>query len=110
MQILQINFKYNMPVQSYLALTTASAEAIAQVEGCLWKIWLLKEDAQEAGGVYLFESAQAAQAYLASPIVEGLAQHPGISDVSVRLSGYVEEPTRITRGPVFHSLPSGLTL
>jgi hypothetical protein len=100
MQILQINFRFNMPIESYLALAASAAEAIAQVEGCVWKIWLLNEASQAAGGVYLFTSVETAQAYLASPFVAGLASHPAISNVSIHLSGYLEEQSRITRGPL----------
>ena len=100
MKILQINFKFHMSKESFLALTEPAAEALAQVEGLHWKIWLLNEETQEGGGVYLFESVETAQAYLAGPLIGGLVRHPGLSDVNVRLSGYMAEPTRITRGPI----------
>jgi len=89
-----------MSKEEYLAITVPAAETIAQVEGCLWKIWLMNEETQQAGGVYLFENVETANAYLAGPLVGKLASHPGLSDISVHLSGYVEEPTLVTRGPV----------
>lgn len=98
--IVQINFTYNIPKEEYLAMAEQAAQQIANVEGCLWKIWLLNEETRGAGGIYLFESAEAAQAYGNGPIVAQLSGHPGLSDMSVRVYGYAEGPTKVTRGPV----------
>jgi hypothetical protein len=40
------------------------AESIASEPGLLWKIWTENAAAGEAGGVYLFESRAAAEAYV----------------------------------------------
>lgn len=70
-----------MSKEEYLEMTRSAAEPIAQFRGCLWKIWLLNEAEQEAGGIYLFENARAVQEYLDSPIVGRMASHPEIEPI-----------------------------
>ena len=98
--IVQINFEYYMPQAEYEAICEQAAQSIAQVEGVVWKIFIIKEATQEAGGLYLFESVAAAEAYLNGPIITGLSQHPGIRNVSVKLFDFLEVPTLVTHGPV----------
>ena len=98
--ILQINFKFDMSKEEYLEMTRSAAEPIAQFRGCLWKIWLLNEAEQEAGGIYLFENARAVQEYLDSPIVGRMASHPRLSRFSLKTFASIDELTEITRGPV----------
>ena len=40
------------------------ARDIASEPGLIWKIWTENNDAQEAGGVYLFDSMENAKRYL----------------------------------------------
>jgi hypothetical protein len=98
--ILQVNFQYNFPLADLQAMTSGAAEPIAQVDGLLWKIWLLDEEQQTSGGVYLFENERAARAYAEGPILGSLQQHPAISDYSARLSGTIADLSKITRGPL----------
>jgi hypothetical protein len=98
--ILQVNFQYNFPLADLQAMTRKAAEPIAQVDGLLWKIWLLDEDQQTSGGIYLFENERAARAYAEGPILGSLQQHPAISDYSAQLSGTIADLSKITRGPL----------
>jgi hypothetical protein len=98
--ILQLDFNYTMPVTEYEGLCQQAAPAIANVEGLLWKIFLLDAERQTAGGQYLFQSRAAAEAYLAGPIIAQLQQHPGIEDLTVRQYDIQEAPTHVTRGPL----------
>lgn len=69
------------------------AEDIAGTPGLLWKIWTEEPAAGRAGGVYLFESRAAAEAYhamhakrLAARGVTGIeATYRGVNDVLSRL-------------------------
>jgi len=54
--ILQINFALNVPVAEYQKMVDSVALAFLNVRGLRWKIWLLNPAAQEAGGIYLFDS------------------------------------------------------
>jgi hypothetical protein len=98
--VVQINFTYQMAKAEYEAMIEQAAPAIAQVEGLAWKIFIIDEEAQEAGGLYLFESIDAAEAYVHGPIIGQLGQHPGISNISVKFFNSLESATRMTRGPI----------
>jgi len=98
--ILQINFKLNVPADAYVSNSLGVAQAIAQVAGLRWKIWILNEQEQEAGGLYFFDTEQALNEYLSGPIVAQLGNHPAIRDASFKRFDVIEELTTATRGPV----------
>jgi hypothetical protein len=98
--ILQVQFNYTMPVTEFEGVCEHAAPAIADMEGLLWKIFLLDAERQTAGGHYLFQSRAAAETYLAGPIIAQLRQHPGIRNLTVRLYSIQESPTKVTRGPL----------
>ena len=99
-KILQVNMKFSIPRADLEARFLAAAKPVADWPGLVWKVWLMNEAEQEAGGLYLFESETAAQAYLAGPIVASLKVSPVISHISAKLFDVLESPTVITRGPV----------
>lgn len=80
-------------------LSREAAEHIAQTAGMRWKIWIKRSESQEAGGVYLFDDEAAAQAF-SERVVSLLKSVPLVTDVTVRIFAVVEEPTRITNGPI----------
>ena len=99
-QILQVNLKFSIPRQDLAAAWLDAAQPIADVPGLLWKVWLMNEAEHEAGGIYLFESKAAAEAYVAGPIVAALKSSPAISDISAKLFDVMEKHSAITRGPL----------
>jgi Putative mono-oxygenase ydhR len=98
--ILQINYKFNSSRADHTALVTPIAEPIASVPGLVWKIWLINEADHEAGGIYLFESRQAAQGFVNSPAVKDFGAHPMISAVNAKMFEPDEALSKITRGPL----------
>ncbi len=82
--ILQINYKFNSSRADHTALVTPMAEYIAAVPGLVWKVWLMNEAEHEAGGIYLFESGEEAQAFVSSAAVTGFAAHPSLTAFSVK--------------------------
>jgi hypothetical protein len=100
MPILQINFKLNVPADLYTSSCHSVVQAIANVPGLRWKIWILNEPAQEAGGIYLFDTEQSLNDYLSGPIVAQLKTHPAITNVSIKQFNAIEDLTTITRGPI----------
>lgn len=66
----------------------------------MWKVWLLNEAEQKAGGVYLFADGRSLDAYLNSDIVAGIVSHPALSDFSVKQFGVMAEVSEVTRGPL----------
>ncbi len=100
MPILQINFKLNVPAAAYVSHCQTVVNAFTNLPGLLWKIWILNEEAGEAGGIYCFDNEDSLNAYLEGPIVAGLKQLPAVANVSAKRFDVVQDLTRITRGPI----------
>jgi hypothetical protein len=105
-QILQVNVKFNIPRADLMSAWFGAAQPIADTPGLAWKVWLMNEAESEAGGIYLFESKDAVQAYLAGPIVAALKASPAISDVSAKVFDIMEEHSAVTRAPLGQVLAS----
>jgi len=104
--ILQINFNLNMPVADYRKMADSVAHAFLDVPGLRWKIWLLNPAAQEAGGIYLFDSQASLDAYLNGPLVAQLRGLTSIRIISIKQFEVMPEATALTRGPVEAALTS----
>jgi len=100
MPILQINFKLNVPTAEYHRICESIAQAIADVPGLRWKVWLLNEQEKEAGGIYLFQDERALNNYLSGPIVTQIKSHPALQELSAKRFDVMEEVTAMTRGPI----------
>jgi hypothetical protein len=98
--IVQICFKLAVPSAEYERAVAPMAEAIANVDGLEWKIWLLNAAERTAGGVYLFTDEAAAEAFLTGPLVAQVREAPIIRELRAELSGVIEDLTALTRGPV----------
>ena len=98
--ILQINFNLNVPVAEYQKIVDSVAEAFLHVSGLTWKIWLLNPAAQEAGGIYLFDSQASLDAYLNGPLVAKLRGLPAVRNISIKQFEVMPEATALARGPV----------
>jgi hypothetical protein len=98
--ILQINFKFEGSKADYLEAFREAAEPIAASAGLRWKVWPWNDGERVRGGIYLFDDASSAQAFLEGPIVAQVGQHPAVSDISVKQFEVLGDPTTITRGPV----------
>jgi hypothetical protein len=98
--ILQINFNFDMPVTEYQNLVDSVAHAFLDVPGLRWKIWLLNPAAQEAGGIYLFDSQASLDAYLNGPLVAKLRSLTSIRNISVKQFEVMPEATALTCGPI----------
>jgi hypothetical protein len=104
--ILQINYQYTSSLADFTNLVTPMAQPISGVPGLVWKIWLLNEAGREAGGIYLFESQEAAQAFVNSDAVKSFASHPIIANVNAKLFTPDEALSKITRGPLGVKVPA----
>jgi len=99
-KILQINFKFNVSKAEYQQAASGLVNDIEGVAGLRWKVWIMNEAEQEAGGIYLFDDEASVRAYLEGPIVAQVTSHPALSDFSVKQFDVMERVTAITRGPV----------
>jgi hypothetical protein len=100
MLILQINFKLNVSSAEYLKICESIVQAIADIPGLLWKVWLLNEPDSEAGGIYLFQDEQSLAAYLSSPIIGQVKSLPQLREISAKRFETIPELTVVTRGPI----------
>jgi hypothetical protein len=98
--ILLINFKFDGSKAEYLETFGEVAAPIAASPGLQWKVWPWNDEERVGGGIYLFDDASAAQAFLEGPIAAGLGQISAVSDISVRQFEVLDSLTAITRGPV----------
>ena len=97
--ILQVDFKMDGPFGQEMAEGFAGlAKSINEEEGFLWKIWTENSDAKEAGGIYLFETKEAAHKYLKmhTERLKGF----GIEPVNAKTFEVNEELTKINHGPL----------
>lgn len=99
-KVLQINLKFNIPSADLKNGLAPFVNDIAAVPGLRWKVWIMNEQENEAGGIYLFEDKGSLQAYLEGPIIAGLKANPAISDISAKQFSVVEDFTIDTRGPI----------
>jgi len=76
----------------------ALAEDIAAEPDLLWKIWTEDKEAGRSGGVYLFRTREAAEAYHAKHAARLTAA--GVTGIEAVYRTYNAELTAITRGPV----------
>jgi len=99
-KILQINFKFGISRTEYEQACLPAAQPIADVPGLRWKVWLMNEAEQVAGGIYLFDEESSVRAFLSGPIVASIMSNPVFSEVSTKEFDVMEDLTAITRGPV----------
>lgn len=99
-QILQLNFKFNVSRNDYENTATSLANDFAKVPGCQWKIWLMNEKDNEAGGIYLFEDEKALEQFKASPLATGVLSHPALSDFSIKQFDILEDVSAVTHAPL----------
>jgi hypothetical protein len=95
-QIIQSSFKLRISSADYEQICRQVAEHIAEVPGLVWKAWILNEARQEAGGVYLFESKEAADAFLEGPVISQLENNPSFADVRIKTFDLLTEPSAVT--------------
>lgn len=99
-RLLQLNFKFNVSGAEYEQAVSPLASEFAALPGLRWKVWILNEAEQEAGGIYLFDDEASVKAYLEGPLAAQVTSHPALSDFSVKQFDVMDDLTAITRGPV----------
>ena len=95
--IVQVNFTFSGSRSSYEAATLPMAGQLAGVPGLSWKVWLMNEGTHEAGGIYLFGDANAAQVF-AQQLEAMLRGDPSFSGVGIKQFDVLEAHSIVTRG------------
>jgi hypothetical protein len=88
-------------------MNLSAAPHIAALPGLRWKIFMRNSKTQDGGGIYLFDTREQAEAWLASPGVAALRQAPTVHSFSAKIFDIPEEPSRITRAPFDVATPVG---
>jgi hypothetical protein len=100
--LIQFDFPYQGPFGAEMSSALGElAGSITKEPGFVWKIWTENASTLEAGGVYLFEDAKSAAAYVAKH-TERLKQF-GITQINVKIFDVNLGLSRITRGPLTSS-------
>ena len=99
-RLLEISFTYEGTAQEYEDAVSPLADAFAQTNGLVWKIWTVNADAKRAGGLFLFKNDQTLQAFLNSDLAAQVTSHPALSDFSISSFSIMGPETATTRGPV----------
>lgn len=96
-KILQINYALTGPRAAYEAENLPYGKPIADLPGLRWKVWIINEALGEAGGIYLFDSDRALQAFLDGPIIAEMRADPTLS---LKAFDVIPGLTAMSRGPV----------
>lgn len=99
-KILITKFNYSLTHDEFRKLLLSVAGDFAAVPGCQWKIWLIDEEKNEGGAVYLFTNEEALQTFTESPLVQSVLSHPGLSNFDFRITDIISETSAITRAPI----------
>ena len=91
--IVQINFDIDAAA-GYRKAAMAAVPKFKDMEGLIWKLWLIDEERKQGGGIYLFASRELAEAYAASDFVAGLRQRQ--AGVEVRVFDDLQEASALT--------------
>ena len=99
-KILQLNFKFSVTGEEYTQAVSALADQFADVPGLIWKIWMINDTDQIAGGIYYFQDEASLKAMLDSPLAAQVMNHPALSDFDAKIFDVMDAVTAVTRGPV----------
>lgn len=96
---LQVNFKMKGPFGDEMATEFSElAKSINKEEGFIWKIWTERPETNEAGGIYIFETKEAAENYMNMHIKR--LESFGITEVNAKIFAINSKLTEITKGPL----------
>ena len=82
----------------YEGVCNELAEAFAALPVLVSKHWLADEKNNTYGGVYIWETKEAYDAYLNSELFAGVGSNPALANMVSKDFGVIEAPTRVTRG------------
>ena len=99
-RILLVDFNLNISRVEYEEAAKSLVETFAAVEGLVWKIWIMNEAENSAGGIYFFKDEKSLEAYLAGPLAQQVSSHPAFKNLSAKKFEVMEEVTAVTRGPI----------
>ena len=95
--VLQVEFEMDGPFGDEMAEQFADlAESINEEEGFIRKIWTEKEERNEAGGIYIFETAEDAKKY--EEMHRERLKEMGVPELHAKIFDINDKLTEITKG------------
>ncbi len=98
--VLHLRFNLRVPPRALLAHSMEAARVIASAKGLIWKIWVLKEEESEMGGIYLFANRETAQAYLNHPVIQALRSSPDVVSSQFQVWDVENTLSALTHAPL----------
>ena len=96
-----INFRLqDLSEADYANICDQLAPQYAAVPGLVSKVWLANSAANTFGGVYFWRDRGAMEDYAGTELFRGVATHPNLAEITSTDFEVMEDPTRVTRGPV----------
>lgn len=96
--ILQVDFKMDGPFgDEMVGAFEDLAKSINNEEGVIWKIWTEDPEANEAGGIYNFETKETAKKYL--DMHSKRLTESGVTDIKAKIFAVNPRLTEINKGP-----------
>ncbi len=105
--VLVTSFTFDLEADDYVAEVSPLADAFAALDGLVWKIWTLNEEDSRGGGIFLFEDAEARQAFIDGELFGMVQAHPALSDFKVEQYDIVRAESLATNGPLMAAEASG---
>lgn len=97
--LLQVDFKMKCPFGDEMAKEFSDlAKSMKEEDGFIWKIWTENPEKNEAGGIYLFETKEAAENYL--DMHSKRITSFGITDINAKIFEINAQLSHITKGPL----------
>jgi hypothetical protein len=80
--LMTVSYRVSGDLEAFRARAPEVAAKIAGAPGVRWKIWGLGPDGSGVSA-YLFETAEAANAFVNGPIIAGLKANPAVQGVTL---------------------------
>ena len=97
MHVQIVNFQLDgITEEEFRAMCDEVAPAFAELPGLMAKVWLADAASGTYGGVYLWESRKAMEAFLTSELFRTVAEHPHLAGITSRDFAVLEGPTQVT--------------
>lgn len=97
MHVQIVNFQLDgITEEEYQAMCDEVATAFAELPGLVAKVWLADSVSGIYGGVYLWESRKAMEAFQASELFRTVAEDPHLAGITSRDFAVLEGPTKVT--------------
>ena len=99
MHIQVVNFNLEgISRAEYESVCNELAEAFAALPGLVSKHWLADEKNNTYGGVYIWDTREAYDAFVNSELFAGGGANPALVNMNSKDFDVIETPSRVTRG------------